>query len=142
MSIKEKPKHSGVGRIAKMYMHTISLFESGESNGAVSLRTLFEGDADIAAIADFDIERIAYTVCRGGWPDAVVALGDGRWALVEVKLGSRQLDDASAHLRKLAARIDQEHEGAPSFLMVLTGTATAYRREDGVLVVPLATLAP
>ena len=74
--------------------------------------------------------------------DAVIVLGDGRWALVEVKLGSRQLDEASAHLRKLADRIDQEHEGAPSFLMVLTGTATAYRREDGVLVVPLATLAP
>ena len=308
---KERPKHSGVGRIAKMYMHTMSLFESRESNGAVSLRTLFEGDADVAAIADFDIEHIAYAVCRGGWPeavletdrtvalgmardyvtelldsdieemdgvkrnktwmrsimrsyarnlsteaplttiaadmqgeppsadtvaeyvdalaracvaedlqawsprlrskttirtsptrhftdpsiaaamlgatpeklladfetfgllfesmcvrdlrvyveplggktyhyrdktdleaDAVIVLGDGRWALVEVKLGSRQLDEASAHLRKLADRIDQEHEGAPSFLMVLTGTATAYRREDGVLVVPLATLAP
>ena len=39
-------------------------------------------------------------------------------------------------------RIDQEHEGTPSFLMVLTGTAAAYRRDDGVFVVPLATLAP
>ncbi len=307
----EKPKHSGVGRIAKMHMRTMSLFESRESNGGVSLRALFDGAGDIASIANFDIEQIAYAVCRGGWPeavieddspialgmardyvtelldsdieeidgakrnktwmrsimrsyarnlsteaplttiaadmqgeppsadtvaeyvdaltracviedltawcprlrsktairtsptrhfcdpsiaaamlgatpekllgdfetfgllfesmcvrdlrvyaeplggevfhyrdktgleaDAVVVLGDGRWGLVEVKLGSRQLDEASAHLRKLAQRIDQDREGEPSFLMVLTGTATAYRREDGVFVVPLATLAP
>jgi len=45
-------------------------------------------------------------------------------------------------LKKLADRIDQDHEGRPSFLMVLTATAAAYRRDDGVLVVPLATLAP
>lgn len=307
----EKPKHSGVGRIAKMYMRTMSLFESCESSGDVSLRALFDGAADVASIVNFDIEQIAYAVCRGGWPeavvekdksialgmardyvtelldsdieeidgvkrnktwmrsimrsyarnlsseaplttiaadmqgeppsidtvaeyvdaltracviedltawsprlrsktavrtsptrhftdpsiaaamlgatpekllgdfetfgllfesmcvrdlrvyaeplggevfhyrdktgleaDAVVSLADGRWGVVEVKLGSRQLDEASAHLRKLAQRIDQDREGAPSFLMVLTGTATAYRREDGVFVVPLATLAP
>ncbi len=307
----EQPKHSGVGRITKMYMHTMSLFESRESNGATSLQALFDGVADVASIADFDIEQIAYAVCRGGWPeavverdhsvalgmardyvvefldsdireldgvrrnknwmrsimrsyarnlsseaplttiaadmqgeppsidtvaeyvgaltracviddltawnprlrsktavrtsptrhftdpsiaaamlgatpekllgdfetfgllfesmcvrdlrvyvepiggevfhyrdktgleaDAVIVLDDGRWGLVEVKLGSRQIDEASAHLRKLAERIDQEHEGAPSFLMVLTGTATAYCRGDGVFVVPLATLGP
>ena len=51
-------------------------------------------------------------------------------------------DIAAAHLKKLADRIDQDHEGRPSFLMVLTATAAAYRRDDGVLVVPLATLAP
>ncbi len=307
----EQPKHSGVGRISKMYMHTMSLFESRESNGAVSLRALFDGAEDAASVADFDIEHIAFAVCRGGWPeaavekdktvalgmardyvtelldsdieeidgvkrnktwmraimrsyarnlsseaplttiaadmqgeppsidtvaeyvdaltracviedlaawnprlrsktavrtsptrhftdpsiaaamlgatpekllgdfetfgllfesmcvrdlriyaepldgdvfhyrdktgleaDAVIALRDGRWGLVEVKLGSRQIDEAAAHLKKLAGKIDQDHEGAPSFLMVLTGTAAAYRREDGVFVVPLATLAP
>lgn len=74
--------------------------------------------------------------------DAVIALKDGRWGLVEVKLGSRRIDEAASHLKKLAGKIDQDCEGAPSFLMVLTGTVTAYRREDGVFVVPLATLAP
>lgn len=307
----EKPKHSGVGRISKMYMHTMSLFESGESNGAVSLRSLFDGGSDVASIGDLDVEGIAYAVCRGGWPeavterdgsislgmardyvtelldsdieeidgikrnkawmraimrsyarnlsseaslttiaadmqgeppsmdtvadyvdalgracviedlaawnprlrsktavrtsptrhftdpsiaaamlgatperllgdfetfgllfesmcirdlrvyaeplrgeifhyrdktgleaDAVIVLDDGRWALVEVKLGSRQIDDAASHLKKLANRIDQEKEGMPAFLMVLTGTAAAYRRDDGVFVVPLTTLAP
>lgn len=307
----EKPKHSGVGRIAKMHMRTMSLFESRESNGEVSLQALFDGADEATSIADFDIEHIAHAVCRGGWPeaviendksialgmardyvaelldsdieeidgvkrnktwmrsimrsyarnlsseaplttiaadmqgeppsidtvseyvdalaracviedlaawnprlrsktavrtsptrhftdpsiaaamlgatpekllsdfetfgllfesmcvrdlrvyaeplggevfhyrdktgleaDAVIVLGDGRWGLAEVKLGSRQIDEASAHLKKLAAKIDQDHEGMPSFLMVLTGTTTAYRREDGVFVVPLATLAP
>lgn len=74
--------------------------------------------------------------------DAVVALADGRRGLVEVKLGSRQIDEAAAHLKKLSGKIDQDREGTPSFLMVLTGTATACRREDGVFVVPLSTLAP
>lgn len=72
--------------------------------------------------------------------DAVLSLDDGRWALVEVKLGAQQIDSAAEHLKKIAQRVNQEKEGAPSFLMVLTGTATAYRRDDGVLVVPLATL--
>lgn len=74
--------------------------------------------------------------------DAVLVLNDGRWALVEVKLGSRQIDSAAANLKKLAAKIDADIEGEPSFLMVLTGTAAAYRREDGVVVAPLATLEP
>lgn len=307
----DRPKHSGVGRISKMYMHTMSLWESRESNGAVSLKGLFDGMTDVASIADFDIDDIAFAVCRGGWPeavieldrnialgmardyvaelldsdieeidgvkrnknwmraimrsyarnlsseaslttiaadmqgeppsidtvseyvdalgracviedlaawnprlrsktavrtsptrhftdpsiaaavlgatperllgdfetfgllfesmcvrdlrvyaeplggelfhyrdktgleaDAVIVLQDGRWALIEVKLGSRQIDEASAHLKKLANRIDQDHEGSLSFLAVLTGTAAAYRRDDGVFVIPLATLAP
>ena len=74
--------------------------------------------------------------------DAVIALDDGRWALVEVKLGSAQIDEAAANLRKLADRVDSRTLGEPSFLMVLTGTATAYQRDDGVLVVPLGCLSP
>lgn len=306
---KERPKHSGVGRISQMHMRTMSLFESRESSGDVSLRALFDGERDIAAISPCDVEHLAFALCRGGWPeavteengqialgmardyvielldsdieeidgvvrnkswmrsilrsyarnvateaplttiaadmqgeppsmdtvseyvdalgracvledldawnprlrsktavrtsptrhfcdpsiaaamlnvtpkklledfntfgllfeslcvrdlrvyasaiggsvfhyrdktgleaDAVLLLDDGRWALVEVKLGSRQVEDAAKHLKKLADRVDQSKEGAPSFLMVLTGTAAAYRRDDGVLVVPLACL--
>lgn len=74
--------------------------------------------------------------------DAVVTLEDGRWAPIEVKLGSRQINEAAAHLLKFADRADQSREGTPSFLMVLTGTQAAYRRDDGVYVVPLAMLAP
>jgi len=59
-----------------------------------------------------------------------------------VKMGSSAIYAAAKHLRRLAGRIDHDREGSPSFLMVLTATATAYRRDDGVLVVPLAMLAP
>lgn len=308
---KKQPAHSGVGRIAPLRMRTMSLFESGESTGAVSLGGLFTGSQDVAAFAELDVEDYAFAICRGGWPeavlesdnevaldqarlyvdelvnanieemdgvkrnatwmraimrsyarnvsseaalttiaadmqgeapsdatiasyvdalsracvtedleawnprlrsktavrtsptrhfsdpaiaaavlhatpqkllsdfntfgllfeslcvrdlrvymetmrgsvfhyrdktgleaDAVLVLPDGRWALVEVKMGSGKVDEAAAHLKKLANRIDIQHEGLPAFLMVLTATATAYCREDGVLVVPLGCLAP
>lgn len=307
----QQPAHSGIGRIARMTMRTMSLYESGESSGAVSLAALFEGAHDVGAIVDFDIERIAFAVCRGGWPEAVteskreaalsmarnyiaqlldsdieemdgisrnktwmrsilrsyarnvsteaslatiaadmqgeppsrdtvseyvdalnracvfddleawvprlrsktavrssptrhfcdpslaaavlnatpekllgdfetfgllfesmcvrdlrvyadalggqvfhyrdktgleadaaIVLNDGRWGLAEAKLGQGSVDEAAKHLNKLANRIDTTHEGEPSFLMVVTGTSTAYRREDGVIVAPLAALAP
>lgn len=74
--------------------------------------------------------------------DIVLVLADGRWALIEVKLGSLHLDAAAANLRKLSDRVDSKRMGAPSFLAVVTGTATAYRRDDDVFVIPLACLAP
>lgn len=74
--------------------------------------------------------------------DAVIVLADGRWAPIEVKLGSRQLDEAATHLRLLRERVDANCMGEPSFLAVVTAGATAYRRDDGVLVVPLACLRP
>lgn len=74
--------------------------------------------------------------------DLVVTLPDGRWAPVEVKLGEGDVDEAAIHLRKLAATVDPEKTGAPSFLMVLTGTPLAYTRADGVVVCPLGCLRP
>lgn len=66
-----KPRHSGVGRIATMTMRTMSLFESRESSGEVSLASLFEGAEDIAGTSSWDVEDVARQVCRGGWPEAV-----------------------------------------------------------------------
>lgn len=306
---KIRPAHTGVGRIAPLEMSTMSLLETGESTGAVSLLSLFEGTLDIAQVAGLDVDDYARVICRGGWPeavvsesrgdaggmardyvlelldsninemdgirrnrtwmrqimrsyarnvsgqaslstiaadmqgeppsaptlseyvdalsrafvlndlsawnprlrsktavrtsptrhfsdpsiaaavlaatprgllddfetfgllfeslcihdlrvyasalggslyhyrdktgleaDAVVVLDDGRWALVEVKMGQSRIDEGASHLLKLAERIDQTREGRPSFLMVLTSTACAYRRKDGVVVVPLACL--
>ena len=74
--------------------------------------------------------------------DAVVVLADGRWAPIEVKMGQSRVDEAAKHLIKLAERVDVDREGSPSFLMVVTATETAYVRKDGVIVAPLATLAP
>ncbi|RAX24568.1 MULTISPECIES: ATP-binding protein [unclassified Actinomyces] len=303
--------HSGVGRIASLVMRTMTLFESEESAGQVSLKALFDGETEIAGVATLDVEDMARVLCRGGWPaavtagaavpagrlarnyveglvdsdvarmdgvtrnatrmralmrayarhvstqasqatiaadlavdeasmapntvsdyldalsrayviedlpawnpalrsktairtsptrhfvdpsigaavmrwtpadllrdfetfglqfeslcvrdlrvyaeandgtlfhyrdktgleaDAVIVLADGRWAPVEVKLGSAQLDDAAAHLRRLRDRVDLDRMGEPSFLAVITAGATAYRRDDGVFVIPLACL--
>ena len=302
--------HTGTGRISRLMMRPMSLFESLESNGAVSLRALFDGDQDIEAQSDLSIENIAFALCRGGWPasiklqgkaalrmamdyveavinydvsrvdnveknpdrvrlllrslarniattatyqtirtdmeatditisdktissymnalrrlfvvedlpawspslrsktairtsekrhfvdpsiatavlrtnpegilkdfqyfgflfealctrdirvyaqtndgdvfhyrdksglesDLIVRLRDGRWAAIEVKLGKKQIDEAAENLLALKARIDEDKMGEASFLMVITGGQYAYRRNDGVLVVPVACL--
>lgn len=68
----EKPRHSGVGRIARLVMRPMSLYESRESNGNVSLSHLFQTGKMSACVTDFDIEDYAFALCRGGWPEAVV----------------------------------------------------------------------
>ncbi|MFZ0471072.1 MAG: DUF4143 domain-containing protein [Bacteroidales bacterium] len=301
--------HSGIGRIARMLMRPMSLFESNESNGKVSLKDLFAGNTDIAAKSNLIIEQIAHAICRGGWPaavilgkqssriamnyvdavinsdvhcvdgvekdpervrlllqslarnistlatsktimhdmqvneasitdktlnsylnalrrlfvvedvpawqpslrsktairaankrqfvdpsiataalrtnatgilrdfetfgflfeslctrdlrvysqaidggvfhyrdksglesDLIIKLNDGRWAPVEVKLGNKQIEEAAANLIKLRQKVDSEKMNQPSFLMVITGGQVAYRRPDGVLVVPIGCL--
>ncbi len=64
--------HSGTGRFAKLKMRTMSLFESGDSTGTVSLSGLFdEKEEQIAGNSNIDINRLAYLICRGGWPGAL-----------------------------------------------------------------------
>ncbi len=303
-------EHTGTGRISQLRMRPMSLFESGESNGAVSLKSLFDGTAEAEAVSNLTIEDIAYAICRGGWPaaidmdredalevaydyydaiaerdasevdksqkdpdrmrsimrslarnistmttdktimgdvkandvsltdktlevylralrklyvvedikawqpslrsktgirtsskrqfvdpsiavaalginpgaiiedfnyfgflfeslcardlrvysealhgtvrhyhdnsnleaDLIISLNSGKWAAVEVKLGSKEIEEGAGHLKKLAANIDTVRFPAPSFLMVLTGGEFAYRREDGVYVVPIGCL--
>ena len=302
--------HTGTGRISRLLMRPMSLFESGESDGSVSLRALFNGGEAIEGSSDLTIERIALAVCRGGWPaavqkderpalrmardyvesvinldvsrvdgveknpervrlllrsyarnigtnasmetvkgdleasetslsdktiasylnalrrifvvedlpawspsvrsrtairsspkrhfvdpsiaaavlrlhpegllkdfntfgflfeslctrdvrvyaqaidanvlhyrdksglesDLIISLRDGRWAAVEVKLGQSQIEEAARHLLQLRARIDEQRMGRASFLMILTGGRFAYRRDDGVFVVPIGCL--
>ena len=63
--------HSGTGRFTWLMMRPMSLYESGESNGTVSLKELFEGKEKIEGYADLTFERLAFVVCRGGWPQAI-----------------------------------------------------------------------
>ena len=73
--------------------------------------------------------------------DAIIQLYDGRWAAIEVKMGNQEdIDKAAGNLKKLLEKIDHEKTGEPAFLMVLTATGFAYRREDGVYVVPIGCL--
>ena len=66
-----KPKHTGTGRIARLRMRPMTLFESMESVGSVSLRQLFEGQEDVEGESQLDIPDLAKVICRGGWPEAV-----------------------------------------------------------------------
>lgn len=302
--------HTGTGRISRMLMRPMSLYESSESNGTVSLADLFAGKHDLAATSTLTIEQIAFALCRGGWPasitlnsqaalrmsmdyieavinhdvsrvdnvdknpdrvrtllrslarnistmasnstirtdmeatddaisdktissylnalrriyvvedlpawspslrskttirtspkrhfvdpsiataimrinperilkdfetfgflfeslctrdmriyaqvndgdvfhyrdkseleaDLIVSLRDGRWGAIEVKLGNKQTEIAAENLLKLKNKINIQKMGEPAFLMVITGGQFAYRREDGVLVVPLGCL--
>jgi len=64
--------HSGAGRFAKLKMRTMSLYESGESTGAVSLSDLFNGRWEpVVGTSPVDINRLAFLICRGGWPGAL-----------------------------------------------------------------------
>ena len=63
--------HSGTGRIARMRMRTMSLYETGDSTGEVSLQSLFEGNELPLAHVDTSLEKAAFFTCRGGWPQAI-----------------------------------------------------------------------
>ena len=72
--------------------------------------------------------------------DMIVQLRDGRWGAIEVKLGNKQIEQAAGNLLKLKERINTDKMREPSFLLVLTGGQFAYRRKDGVLIVPIGCL--
>lgn len=63
--------HSGTGRFTWLTMRPMSLYESGDSTGEVSLKDLFDGVIEIEGDSNLNIERLAFLVCRGGWPQAV-----------------------------------------------------------------------
>lgn len=67
-----KPMHTGTGRISRLRMRPMSLFESDESCGSVSLKDLFDNaPTDIIGESSLTVPDIAQAICRGGWPDAV-----------------------------------------------------------------------
>ena len=62
--------HTGTGRFSRLKMRPMSLSESGESVGSVSLKQLFEGELEISGENPISFEELAFLVCRGGWPRA------------------------------------------------------------------------
>ena len=75
---KTEVHHSGAGRIAPLNMRPMTLWESKESKGMVSLNDLFEGGENFPwdMNQDFTLEDVAFLLCRGGWPIAVLAPRD------------------------------------------------------------------
>lgn len=87
--------------------------------------------------------RVAhYREAKGVEADAILEMRNGRWAAVEVKLGQGDIDKGAANLIRVADHVDTDRHGTPAFLAVITGWGFAYRRRDGVLVVPIGALAP
>ena len=79
--------------------------------------------------------------------DAVLHLADGRYALIEFKLGSREIEEGAAHLLQLKHLIKKYNEKEtqvrlrdPDLLIVITGGEMAYTRNDGVKIIPIGTL--
>lgn len=66
----DESMHTGTGRIVRMQMRPMSLFESKDSTGQVSLMDLFN-KKDISAVDNHSIDEIAFLICRGGWPAAL-----------------------------------------------------------------------
>ena len=87
-----------------------------------------------------DGEVFHYRDKSGLEADMVVALRDGRWGAIEVKLGNKKIEEAAENLLKLKEKINTEKMREPSFLMVITGGQYAFKRKDGVLIVPISCL--
>jgi len=67
---KDEIIHSGTGRISRIHLRPMSLFETGDSDGTVSLSGLFEGEFSNARV-NTDLRKIASLICKGGWPGAL-----------------------------------------------------------------------
>ena len=69
---EENIHHTGTGRISRLKLRTMSLWESEDSTGDVSLERLFSNPDIIDGTSNIDLDRLAYLTCRGGWPKAVL----------------------------------------------------------------------
>lgn len=97
-SDEESMQHSGTGRFSWLTMRPMSLYESGESNGKVSLSHLFESCENIVATNSLRIDDIAFLICRGGWPFACSLQGDAALA--------QAFDYVDAVIKKDVSRVD------------------------------------
>ena len=69
--VSDKIHHSGAGRICKMKMYTMSLYESGDSSGEVSLKDLFLDKVENKLVKKVELIKLAELIVRGGWPEAI-----------------------------------------------------------------------
>lgn len=116
---KNKISHTGTGRIGRIKMRTMSLWESQESTGEVSLKKLFSPDPQVSGKGETDLEKIAYYVCRGGWPKSIsqrpqIALGrafDYYDAIVNTDISRTDKTLTNPERIKLILRSYARHQG-------------------------------
>lgn len=111
--------HSGTGRFTWLTMRPMSLYESGESTGQISLAQLFETPERISATNKLRLDDLAYLICRGGWPFACNLHGDA--AL------SQAFDYVDAVIKKDVARVDGVNRNATTTRLLLR----SYARNQG-----------
>ena len=105
---------------------------------------------DLRIYSSLQRGRMSYYRDRYGLEaDAVLHLGDGRYAIIEIKLGSNEIEYGAEHLNEIERLIIHHNEKEkqvplriPDLKIVLTGTEYGYKRDDGVFVIPLACLRP
>ena len=81
-----------------------------------------------------------YREAKGVEADAILEMRDGRWAALEVKLGQAKIDEGARSLLRVVDHVDTDRHGKSAFLAVITGWGYAYRRADGVFVIPIGAL--
>lgn len=129
--------------VASLYANENDLLSDAETFGLI-----FESMAlrDLRIYSEAINGELFYYRDKNGLEcDAIIHLADGRWGAIEIKLGSAEetIEAAAASLRALETQIDTTAMKSPSFLMILSGDSKyAYRREDGVYVVPIGCLKP
>lgn len=111
--------HSGTGRFTWLTMRPMSLYESGESTGQVSLAQLFEIPERIVAANKLKIDDLAYLICRGGWPFACNLQGE--------EALSQAFDYVDAVIKKDVARVDGVNRNATTTRLLLR----SYARHQG-----------
>lgn len=74
--------HTGTGRITKLLMRPMSLYESGESNGSVSLKDIIEGN-DISGVSTLDFDNLINAMIRGGWPETLNINGNNKYLIAK-----------------------------------------------------------
>lgn len=112
-----------------------------------TLGFLFEAlcERDLRIYAEsFDVNLYHYQDYQNQEIDAVIELADDQWCAFEIKLGANQIDTAAENLLKIKRQIEEDPRGKPpAVLCVLCGMSNAaYRRADGVFVVPITALKP
>ncbi|MBR6203907.1 MAG: ATP-binding protein [Candidatus Methanomethylophilaceae archaeon] len=140
-----------VGKNPKRHMADPSLSFSAlrmtPESAIADLRTfglLFEAmcERDLRVYSEVDDGKLFhYRDDRGNEVDAIVELDDGRWGMFEIKLGQNQIDEAAGNLVKISRMFEEKGGRTPCLLCVLCGVCRyAYRRQDGVYVVPITSL--
>lgn len=118
-SDEESMKHSGTGRFSWLTMRPMSLYESGESTGKVSLSHLFESRENIVATNSLRIDDIAFLICRGGWPFACSLQGDAALA--------QAFDYVDAVIKKDVSRVDGTNRNITTTRLLMR----SYARNQG-----------